>query len=75
MPEEVRRRLFQPFVTGRAGGVGLGLALSQRIADLHGGRIRIEAREGGGTRVRFQLPAVDPESSSEEPGRQLSYPS
>jgi len=62
LPEEVRHRLFQPFASGRPGGVGLGLALSQRIAGLHGGRIRVEDREGGGTRVRLLLPTPSSDS-------------
>ncbi len=57
VPAELRDRLFQPFATGRADGVGLGLALAQRIVTLHGGRITLEDREGGGTRARVDLPA------------------
>ncbi len=57
IPEELRERLFQPFVTGRAGGVGLGLALARRIVDLHGGRLRFEELEGGGTRTVLHFPA------------------
>ncbi len=58
---EIRERLFHPFVTGRPGGVGLGLALAQRVVVLHGGRIRLEDREGGGTRaVLFFPPAPLP---------------
>jgi signal transduction histidine kinase len=54
---EIRERLFHPFVTGRAGGVGLGLALAQRIVVLHRGRIRLDEREGGGTRAVIFFPA------------------
>jgi signal transduction histidine kinase len=53
VPPELRDRLFHPFASGRAGGVGLGLALSHRIVTLHGGRIRLEDRQGGGTLVRL----------------------
>ncbi|MCL4840023.1 MAG: hypothetical protein KJ058_18895, partial [Thermoanaerobaculia bacterium] len=49
VPEEVRARLFQPFVSGRPGGTGLGLALARRLVLLHGGVLRLEARAGGGT--------------------------
>jgi signal transduction histidine kinase len=49
IPAELRDRLFHPFATGRAGGVGLGLALAHRIVTLHGGRIRLEDRPDGGT--------------------------
>jgi signal transduction histidine kinase len=53
---EVRGRLFHPFATGRRGGVGLGLSLAHRIVTLHGGRIRLEDRPGGGTRAVLFFP-------------------
>jgi signal transduction histidine kinase len=55
--EAMRGRLFLPFATGRADGVGLGLALTHRIVTLHGGAIRHTAREGGGARFSVLLPA------------------
>jgi len=56
LPDEIRERLFHPFVTGRRGGVGLGLALAHRIVVLHGGRIHLEDRPGGGTRALLFFP-------------------
>ncbi len=56
LPPEIRERLFHPFATGRRGGVGLGLALAHRIVVLHGGRIRLEDRPGGGTRAVLFFP-------------------
>jgi signal transduction histidine kinase len=56
LPEAVRQRLFQPFVTGRAGGVGLGLSLTYRIVSLHGGRVRLEDGDQGGTRAIISFP-------------------
>lgn len=56
VPREVRERLFQPFVTGRSDGVGLGLALTHRIVTLHGGRLRLEDRPRGGTRATLLFP-------------------
>lgn len=56
LPPEIRERLFHPFATGRRGGVGLGLALAYRIVVLHGGRIRLEDRPGGGTRAELFFP-------------------
>ena len=55
--------LFEPFFrtdrtrTRKTGGVGLGLALSKRIVDAHGGRIVVESRVGAGTTVAFSVPA------------------
>ena len=56
IPDEVRDRLFHPFVTGREDGVGLGLSVSRRIATLHGGKLSLSDRDGGGTRAVFDLP-------------------
>jgi signal transduction histidine kinase len=56
VPAALRQRLFQPFATGRAGGVGLGLALTRRILLLHGGRIELDDRPGGGTEARLTVP-------------------
>lgn len=54
---QIRDHLFQPFVSGDASGVGLGLALAYRILDMHGGRLRITPRAGGGTEAMAILPA------------------
>lgn len=54
---EVRERLYQPFATGRPGGVGLGLALAYRIVNLHGGTLDLADREGGGAVATIVLPA------------------
>ncbi len=54
LPETVRARLYEPFVTGRPEGTGLGLAVSQRIARALGGRIVHLDREGGGTVARWE---------------------
>lgn len=55
IPAAVRARLYQPFVTGRPDGTGLGLAVSQRIAKALGGQIIHLPREGGGTIARWEL--------------------
>ncbi len=57
LPEEVSRRLFQPFVTTKEKGMGIGLTICQSILEAHGGRIWATHRDGGGAAFHFQLPA------------------
>ncbi|MCZ7679106.1 MAG: HAMP domain-containing histidine kinase [Sandaracinaceae bacterium] len=47
----------KPFVTTKPAGTGLGLTIVSKIAELHGGRMEMGPREGGGTIVRLVLPA------------------
>jgi two-component system osmolarity sensor histidine kinase EnvZ len=60
IPEAERARMLQPFQRiGSARtdpGSGLGLAIVDRIARLHGGRVLLEGREGGGLKVTVELP-------------------
>ena len=59
IPEGLRERIFQPFVTGRSGGVGLGLTFVKRVVHEHRGRISIASEPGAGTRVRVELPLAE----------------
>ena len=52
-----RPRLFEPLVTTKEHGVGLGLALVKRIAERHGGTVEYSDRPGGGARFTVRLPA------------------
>jgi len=55
----LRPRAFTPFVTTRSQGTGLGLAIVHRIADAHGGAVRICDAPKGGARVEFLLPTAE----------------
>lgn len=57
IPEEVQRRLFDPFFSTKAGGTGLGLPIAARIVEKHGGCIRFETQSGRGTTFKVQMPA------------------
>ena len=59
IPEDVRQHLFEPFVTTKSGGRGLGLSLVARIIEDHGGVIEVtDASAGPGTRFTVYLPAA-----------------
>ena len=69
IPRDERQRVFEPFYRSHARerndipGAGLGLSLVRHVVRAHGGDVRIEARDGGGTAVVVELPAAG------EPGR------
>ena len=55
---EVASQLFQPFVTTKQHGMGVGLSICRTIAESHGGKIWVEANPGGGTVFHFTLRGV-----------------
>jgi len=55
LSDEVLARLFQPFVTTKANGMGVGLSISRRIIEAHGGKLWAERVPGGGALFRFTL--------------------
>jgi two-component system sensor kinase FixL len=59
LPGHVVAQLFQPFVTTKPQGMGLGLSISRSIIDAHGGRIWAEPNPGGGVIFRFTVRLAD----------------
>jgi PAS domain S-box-containing protein len=55
---EIRDRIFEPFVTTKRNGMGIGLAVSRSIIERHGGRLRFDPNPDGGTIFSFTLTAA-----------------
>lgn len=55
---EVAKQLFQPFVTTKREGMGVGLSISRTIVEAHGGQIWVEQNPFGGTTFHFTLPIM-----------------
>jgi signal transduction histidine kinase len=56
----VADRVFEPFVTTKPGGLGVGLAICRSIAERHGGHLSAETPPGGGLRMVLTLPVLPP---------------
>lgn len=56
--EEIADQLFQPFISSKQTGMGIGLSICRTIIEAHGGRIWFEPRPGGGTIFQFTIPTM-----------------
>ncbi len=71
IPPGLGDELFEPFATTKPRGLGLGLSVSRRIVESHGGRLGAEPHPEGGTTFHFSLPGREgrpPEADRPEPG-------
>ncbi|MFM7135089.1 MAG: sensor histidine kinase [Planctomycetota bacterium] len=66
IPAERHAEIFRPYVSGRKGGTGLGLAVTRRIVEEHGGRIDLFSEPGKGTDFVVRLPVAGPAHESGE---------
>ena len=66
MNEEIQRNIFTPFFsTKKTRGAGLGLTLTARIINVHGGNVTVESEPDRGTTFRIHLPIDGPKDSME----------
>lgn len=59
--EDVLKRIFEPFFTTKSKGTGLGLPITKRLIEQHGGSIRVKSRPGGGATFLVDLPVKNSE--------------
>lgn len=66
IPPDQLEHIFQPFFTTKAHGIGLGLAITRRLVEDHGGYIRVEGHYGYGATITVRLPLVEDVAHAQE---------
>ena len=64
VPAEMKEQIFNPFVTTKKSGVGLGLAIVSKIVDAHGGSLKLVSKPGRGACFRVEPAVADTETSA-----------
>jgi two-component system sensor kinase FixL len=75
IPDELLDRLFEPFVTTKPEGLGLGLSIARTVVAVHGGRIWAENRDVRGAIVQVLLPAVSADGTPIVPSEAAHFDS
>jgi signal transduction histidine kinase len=73
MVDDDLQRIFQPFFTRKARGTGLGLALVQKIVDMHHGEIEVSSRAGEGSRFVIRIPVDQASVNQTAPGKREDF--
>jgi len=68
IPADRLYTIFEPFVSTKGSGMGLGLAISREIVERHGGSVEVESREGEGTTFTVRLPLNPSRMNGTAPG-------
>jgi two-component system sensor kinase FixL len=63
---EIEPKLFQPFITTKSEGMGVGLSISRTIVEAHGGELSVEPNPGGGALFRFTLRTAEQETAGND---------
>jgi signal transduction histidine kinase len=61
IPDELRQRIFEPFYSTKESGSGIGLAMTTRVLQMHGGSVDFESVSGQGTTFCLRLPVAPAE--------------
>jgi signal transduction histidine kinase len=67
IPPENLPRVFEPFFTTKHRGTGLGLPITRRVVEAHGGHVELQSQPGRGTTVTLRLP-LSPQEEPRSPG-------
>ena len=68
IPEDIRSHIFDPFVSGRKGGSGLGLTMVASVIADHGGMIEVDSTAGQ-TAFRMNFPVAEPDKAGSSPSK------
>lgn len=71
--KENLEKLFTPFFTTKAKGMGVGLSICKKFVEAHNGIIEVESTEGKGTKVLIKLPILQQDGGEAYDGKQLQY--